>query len=119
MGDLMREVLESPLLLMVSLDASTVTFTDGEGYVRKYATNDKTEKHQMPSGTVETKTRWRGQALVLETSVGRGAKVTKTFTIEPDPRRLIVLTEMGARRGGDTPPPLKAVYDEGPPAETP
>jgi hypothetical protein len=117
MGDLMREVLESPLVLMVNRDASTVTFTDGDGYVRKYTTNGKTEKHQMPSGTVETKMKWAGQALVLETTVERMLKVTKTYTMEPDPRRLVVLTEMGGRRGGDAPPPLKAVYDEGPPPE--
>ncbi len=117
MVDLMREVLESPLLLMVNRDASTVTFTDGDGYVRKYSTNGKAEKHQMPSGTVETKTKWSGQALVLETTVGRTLKVTKTYTTEPDPRRLLVLTEMGGRRGGDA-PPLKAVYEEGPPPDS-
>lgn len=117
MGDLMREVLESPLLLMVSRDESTVTFTDGDGYVRKYTTNGKTEKHQMPSGTVETKTKWAGEALVLETEIGRVMRVTKTYTIEPDPWRLVVLTEMGGRRGGDAPPTLKAVYDAGPPPE--
>lgn len=115
----MREVIESPQVLMINADGSSVTLTDGDGYVRKYTTNGKTEKHQMPSGTVETKAKRNGKALVLETTVSSMLTVTRTFAVEPDPRRLIVHTEVGERRRRDAPPPLKAVYDEGLPPETP
>jgi hypothetical protein len=42
---------------VIDQDGPLVTITDNAGTVRRYTTNTKPEKHQLTSGTVETKAR--------------------------------------------------------------
>lgn len=113
--ELVHEVVASPVRLLIDHDGSTVSFTDDEGHVRRYAATGKSEKHQLTSGTVDTKTHWDVDTLVIETELPRSMKVTRryAFSMAGEVRQLVVTTEIegGGSPGGGRRPPLKAVYD--------
>jgi len=66
--------------------------TEPDGVVRTYVVNGETEKHQLTSGTIDTKTSWDGPSLVMEMALGARLTVQRTFTIREDPRRLEIAT---------------------------
>jgi hypothetical protein len=117
MRDLTHEVLTSPTRLIIDQDGPLVTLTDDEGHVRRFTANNKGEKHQLTSGTVDTKTRWQDAALVMEIEIPHGMKVSRRYELlaAADARQLIVTTEItgggGPGGSGDKRPPLKAVYN--------
>ncbi|BCS32181.1 hypothetical protein TBR22_A13910 [Luteitalea sp. TBR-22] len=111
MRDLMRELMTAPVRLTIVQRDDTVSFTDDEGHVRKFVANGKAEKHQLTSGTLSTKSRWKDGALVVEWETGRGPTMVRRYRIEPTARQLVVETTMkGGREGGDR-PPITHVYD--------
>jgi hypothetical protein len=115
MRDLAHELLTSPTRLIINQDGQLVTLTDDEGHVRRFTANNKGEKHQLTSGTVDTKTRWQDGALVMEIEIPHGMKLSRRYELlaAADARQLIVTTEIkgGGGDSGDKRPPLKAVYN--------
>ena len=111
MRDLMREALQVPTRFTIARDGDAVAFIDADGHVRKYVPNGKAEKHQLTAGTIQTKTRWDGPALLIETEVRDGMKLRRTYALEPGTGRLIVTTSLEGRGSPDDRPPLRAVYD--------
>jgi hypothetical protein len=115
MRDLAHELLTSPTRLIINQDGQLVTLTDDEGHVRRFTANNKGEKHQLTSGTVDTKTRWQDGTLVMEIEIPHGMKVSRRYELlaAADARQLIVTTEIRGGEGdsGDKRPPLKAVYN--------
>ncbi len=110
---LVRELLEPSPRLTITTDGDLVAFTDADGRVRKYTANGKKEKHQFDNGTVETKTKWDADHLVVETSLRGGMKVTETYALAADTRQLIVQTKMdGGQMRGDDRPPITHYYDD-------
>lgn len=109
--DLMRELVEAPARLTMALDGEAVAFVDEDGRVRKYVANGKAEKHQLTAGTVQTKTRWDGPSLIIETEAREGLRLKQIYALEPGTGRLVVTTSMEGSRAPQDRPPLKAVYD--------
>jgi hypothetical protein len=107
--DLMRELMELPRRLTITQEGDTVTFTGGDGRVTKYAATGRPEKHQLTNATVETKTRWDQGTLVVETSVKDGPRVVRKYTVEPEPKRLVVTTRVD---GGSRQMPEQQSYYE-------
>jgi hypothetical protein len=116
--DLIHETLAAPTRLAIEEDGAIVTFTDDEGHVRRFTSNGKPEKHQLSSGTVDTKTRWEADGLVIEIEIPHAMKLSRHYalSVAGEARELVVTTEI---TGGDREPggpggkraPLKAVYD--------
>jgi len=88
----MQEVTQLPARLTITQDADKVMFTEPDGVVRTYVANGKSEKHQLTSGTIETKSSWDGAQLRMEISAGGRGKLVRTFTVRDGPRRLEVAT---------------------------
>ena len=111
---LMREVLQPPTRLNISVDGDIVSFTDADGRVRKYKADGKKEKHQFDNGTVETKSKWDPAALVIEMSLDGGMKVSQSYGVAPDRRQLVVQTKMegGHSQDGSERPPITHYYDD-------
>ena len=107
--DLMRELMELPRRLTITQDGTIVNFTSDDGRVVKYEATGRPEKHQLTNATVETKTRWDQGTLVIETSVKDGPKIVRRFTVEPEPKRLVVTTRMD---GGPRQMPEQQSYYE-------
>ena len=108
--DLMREVLEAPRRFLITVEDPLVIFTFPDGRVVRYSADGGEERHQHPSGTVKTKTRWQADGLAIETDLGGGLKVTHTYRTTSEPRQLIVTTLL-PRRAKDL-PPIQHTYDE-------
>jgi len=109
--DLLRELMEAPARLTMALDGEAVAFVDEDGRVRRYVANGQAEKHQLAAGTVQTKTRWDGPSLIIETEAREGMRLKQTYSLEPGTGRLAVTTSMEGSRAPQDRPPLKAVYD--------
>ena len=111
MRDIFREASESPEQIVIAPGDGVVTITDSNGLVRKFATNYKKEKHQTAAGVVETKTKWEGAALVIETSAGSGLKVTRSYRLTPEGRQLMVEVKIESSNFPQKMPPMRLVYD--------
>jgi len=107
--DLMREMMELPRRLTITQDGAIVTLTADDGRVVKYEATGRPEKHQLTNATVETKTRWDQGALVVETSVKDGPRIVRRYTVEPEPKRLVVTTKI---EGGPRQMPERQAYYE-------
>lgn len=128
--EMMRELMTPPAALTITQNSDTIVFTFSDGRTQRYATDGKKEKHQLDSGTIETKTQWKEGQLVKEIDAGNGVKIVETYVLKTeDGRSLEVHVSMeGGRRswgggpgGGASgpappaPPPIVRVYlpDEG------
>jgi hypothetical protein len=67
-------------------------FIEPDGVVRAYVANDKTEKHQLQNGTIETKSRWDGGALLMELKPAGGLTISRRYAVHGTPRQLEVTT---------------------------
>jgi hypothetical protein len=117
--ELMREVLEPPTRLSITVEDPLVIFTYGDGRVVRYRADGKKEKHQATSGTVETKTKWMPDHLEIETALSDGMKVTHSYAVKDAVRQLVVTVAMNGERTSRDRPPTTLVYDDvSAPAET-
>jgi hypothetical protein len=90
--ELMQELMELPARVTIAQDGDKVTFIEPDGVVRSYLANDKVEKHQLQNGTIETKSRWEADALVMELKPSGGMTITRRYAVRGDPRQLEVTT---------------------------
>jgi hypothetical protein len=105
----MQEVMQLPTKLTITQDGDKVMFTEADGVVRTYLANGKSEKHQLTSGTIETKSSWEGAQLRMEVTTGGRGKLIRTFAVREAPRRLEVTT---AFDGAPKDSRRMVVYDE-------
>lgn len=98
---LMRELLQPSDRMTVTITDDVVSFTESDGRVRKFKTDGKKEKHQFDNGTVETKSKWSADGLVIETDL-QGMKLTQTYSLAQgrEKRQLMLQTKM---EGGNSP----------------
>jgi hypothetical protein len=108
---LMQEVMTLPARMTITQDGSKVVVIEPDGVVRTYVADGAVEKHQLTSGTIETRAKWDGPALRLEIRIGDRMTVIRTFEVRDDPRRLEVTT---AFAGGGKDQRQLTVYDEAP-----
>lgn len=89
---LMREVMEMPRRLTIQQDGDRLVFTEPGGIVRIYLANNRAEKHQLVNGTIETKSRWDEDRLIMEVRPADGVRILHTYAIRGTPRRLEIST---------------------------
>ena len=111
--ELVQEIMTAPESLAITEKPGQVTFTDADGRVRHYMTDGKTEKHQLDTGAVETKTHWSGEQLVMEISSGRGMTLVENYTVDPATRQLVVTLQTGNSPVQGSTRPIRWVYDNG------
>lgn len=98
---LLRELMQPPQRLTIVVGSGEVTFTDERGRSWRLATDGRKEKHQLDNGTVTTRTRWDGEALVRTIEAGDGFELTETYLLAPgDTRQLQVTVRAGGGRMG-------------------
>lgn len=93
-------------------DDGIIVFTDADGRTTRYVANDKKEKHQLLTGTIETQTKWVEGALRQEIALGDGVQATRTYALEGD--QLVVETMIDGGRGpggGGRRAPVRWEYD--------
>ncbi len=112
---LLEELMALPPKFTIAQDGDKVVFIEPDGVVRTYVADDRTEKHQLQNGTIETKSRWDGDALEMELKPSGGLTITRRYAVRGTPRQLEVTTT--ANRGPKNAKRI-AVYevtDDGPP----
>jgi hypothetical protein len=80
----MRAVFEAPSELLVTPTENEVAILETDGRMRTLHPDGKSYKSE--AGTRETKTRWEGARLVVETKASNGVKIIETFAIGPLPQ---------------------------------
>ena len=94
MRDMMRELMQPAVRLTIVQREDTVSFTDDQGRVRKFVASGKKEKHQLDAATLETKSRWKDGALLIEWETGRGPTVLRSYRVDAAANQLVVETSM-------------------------
>ncbi len=89
---LMEELMLVPQTFTIAQDGDKVLFIEPDGVVRAFVANDKAEKHQLQNGTIETKSRWDGDALLMELKPADGLTITRRYAVHGTPRQLEVTT---------------------------
>jgi hypothetical protein len=109
--EVMREVMEPVERMTIRQTGTEVVFIDATGRSRHYSTSGQPEKHQLQSGTIETKTSWKDSSLVMDISLDR-TKLTETYSLAADSGQLQVtftFENAGMPGGGRT---IRRVYDK-------
>ena len=109
---LIQELMTPTAHWVITSGEGAITFTDSEGRSMRFVPNNKTEKHQLRAGTIETKTRWDNEQLRQEIALSGGIKAVRTLAVLPENGQLIVTTTMEGGPGsrGGRRPPLRLVY---------
>jgi hypothetical protein len=96
----MRAVFEAPSELLVTPTENEVAILETDGRMRTLHPDGKSYKSE--AGTRETKTRWEGARLVVETKASNGVKIIETFAIDPLPQG--EAKAAGAKAGNEAAP---------------
>jgi hypothetical protein len=102
----MRSFLEAPPELMITQTEKEIALLEKDGRLR--VLHPDGEKHKDDAG-VETRTRWDKDRLIVETTPTRGPKVTETYTLDGEKKRLVMTLHFDSQRFG--PITVKRVYD--------
>lgn len=105
---ILREASQPPDLVNIVVAKDVVTFTSGEGVVRKYTANGKKEKVDLTTAEVETVTAWTEDALTQEMKSG---SVKFNRTLQPTSTNQLVVTVTLTQSTRMQPLTKKYIYD--------
>ncbi len=109
-----HRAIETPATLTITQTSRTITFADGRGRSQTLTTDNKRQRLSVDDRTIDVLTRWDDGRLVREMSLGRGMKMTETYSLGSAGRQLQVAMKI---RGSRLPQPVnvRRVYDAAPP----
>lgn len=110
--DALREIVEDPARMTITQSESMVIIITGDGRTTRLATDGSKVKDE--STGIERKTRWEGSRLISEISGAVRAKMTETYSLDPETHQLVVLLQTGdgrSHQGDSSPGPRRRVYD--------
>ena len=102
----MRAALEAPAEITITQTSAEIALLEKDGRLRALHPDGKGYKD---SAGATVKTRWQDARLVVETSRESGRKVVETFTLQTEPRRLVVNVQLETPSG--SPVTVRRVYD--------
>ncbi len=109
--DAMRDVMNAPDRLTIVQTDSMIVMTTGDGRVTRLAPDGK--KIKDDNTKIERKTKWDGGKLVSEINGLGPAKITETYSVDPEHRQLIVQIAIDNSRAPQ-PTTERRVYDPEP-----
>jgi len=113
-----RDLLEIPEQLRISVSPDAVTFVDDLARKRTYPTDGKGHDYQLSASKFDAKVRWEGPQLKRELSGGAGFKIFETYFLSDDGQRLFVVIRVKAPQRTGFVAGFNRVYDRiGPPDE--
>lgn len=111
LNDLTAPLRYPPAVLTIVQSTDRLTLTDDSGQARTLTTSGAREKQPLGAITVDTTTRWEGPQLVSEEDLGKGRKITFTYSIVPTTRQLLVRARVERGPGQSGPFDIKYVYN--------
>jgi hypothetical protein len=110
MRETVRQVADAPPLLTIAHAEPEITVTMGDAEGQKLLTDGRSRPYASALGEVETKARWKGARLVLETRLRDGLKSTRTLWLDStatSPRTLVMVVRV---EGGKLPRAVEGRY---------
>lgn len=112
--EVMQEIGQSPIRLNIVSRPESVSISDPDGVVRKFAIDGKTEKVAINGSAIEVKSKWDGDVLSQEFKVG-SAKFVRTVETTTDGHQLVITIKPKGDSGAAAGPAvLRFVYDRAP-----
>jgi hypothetical protein len=108
MRDAMRDVMEPSERLTITETPTTIVITGADGRTTRLSPDGKKVKDENTN--VERKTKWEGGRLVSEINGLGRAKMTQTFSVEPETGRLRVIVQVDGAPSAQ-PRTITHVYD--------
>jgi hypothetical protein len=108
---LLRDLLEVPEKLTIRAAAAQVSITDDLKRERTYATDGKRRKYQLSAATFEASSGWQDSAFRKEIHGSNNFKMTETYVLSEDGKRLFVIIRIGDPKRPETMAGVNRVYD--------
>jgi hypothetical protein len=108
---LARDLLEVPETLSISLAPEAVTFIDDLERMRVYATTGERSRYQLGAARFNAALEWSGPQLVKRIDGADGFRMTETYFLSEDGRRLFVIVRVGSDRKNAPVMGVNRVYD--------
>jgi hypothetical protein len=89
--DLVRDLVEVPESLLIAVSSDTVKFVDDLERDQTYMTDGKKQKFILGAAQYTAKTSWQGKQFRKEIEGPYGFKMTETFFLSTDGRRMFVI----------------------------
>jgi hypothetical protein len=108
---LLRDLLEVPEKLTIRAAADLVSITDDLKRERVYATDGKKRKYQLSAAVFEASSGWQDSAFRKEIHGSNNFKMTETYVLSEDGKRLFVIIRIGDPKRPETMAGVNRVYD--------
>jgi hypothetical protein len=109
--DTARDLLEVAERLTIKVNPDTVSITDDLERERTYLTDGRRQRHQIAAARFEIRSEWRDSQLVQQIAGGFDFKMTQTYFLSPDGRRLFLMVRVGQPRKNVPQVGFNRVYD--------
>ena len=106
-----RDLLEVPERLTIRASASEVTFVDDLERLRTYATDGKMQRYQLSAARYEARASWTDTYFRKEIEGSNNFRMTETYFVSEDNRRLFVIIRIGDPKRPETMAGVNRVYD--------
>lgn len=109
--DMARDLLEVAERFTIAVTDDRVTLTDDLGRQRTYLTNNRKEKHQIAASRFEVRSEWQDSQLRQFIEGAFDFRMTQTYFLSPDGRRLFLIVRVGEVRRNRPQTGFNRVYD--------
>lgn len=115
--DLMRDLLEIPELLTVSVTPESITFKDDLDRTRTYPTDGSKRSYRLGGSAYDARVVWRNSQLRKDIDGDYGFKMSEVYFLSTDAKRLFVILRVADMRKNAPPIGADRVYDRVDPAD--
>jgi hypothetical protein len=109
--DMARDLLEVSERLVIAVAEDRVTITDDLERERTYFTDGRKEKHQIAASRFDVRTEWRESQLRQYIEGAYDFRMSQTYFLSPDGRRLFLMVRVGEPRRNTPQTGFNRVYD--------
>lgn len=93
--DMARDLLEVPEAFTIVIGENSITFTDDIDRARTYPVDGRREKYLLGASQFNARLMWNGIQLRKEIEGAFGFRMSETYFLSPDARRLFVMIRVG------------------------
>jgi hypothetical protein len=109
--DMARDLLEVAERLTIKVGEKDVAITDDLDRQRTYVTDNRKERHQIAASRFDVRTEWRDSQLIQQIEGAFDFKMSQTFFLSADGRRLFLMVRVGEPRRNVPQAGFNRVYD--------
>jgi hypothetical protein len=108
---LRRDLMEVPEALEIAVGPDVVTFTDDLDRSRSFPVTGTKQKYQLGAARFAATTEWKDSQIQKHIEAADGFRMTETYFLSADGRRMFVIVRLGDPRKGAALVGVNRVYD--------